>query len=59
MYARVILSIFAVTLAVPLVTAQAPKRLNPMIELMAAKKPVFGLYAPSNRRSRSATYRSC
>ena len=50
MYARVILSIFAVTLAVLLVTAQAPKRLNPMIELMAAKKPVFGLYAPSNRR---------
>jgi len=31
-------------------TGQAPKRLNPMIELMAAKKPVFGLYAPSNRR---------
>ena len=50
MLARVILSVFAVALAVPLVTAQAPKRLNPMIELMAAKKPVFGLYAPSNRR---------
>ena len=30
--------------------AEAPKRLNPMIELMVAKKPVFGLYAPSNRR---------
>ena len=29
---------------------ETPKRLNPMIELMAAKKPVFGLYAPSNRR---------
>ena len=29
---------------------EAPKRLNPMIELMVAKKPVFGLYAPSNRR---------
>ena len=23
---------------------------NPMVELLAAKKPVFGLYAPSNRR---------
>src|SRR5262245_28375454 len=30
--------------------AQAPKRFNPMVELLAAKKPVFGLYAPSNRR---------
>ena len=35
--------------------AQAPKRLNPMIELMAAKKPVFGLYAPSNRRFAGAS----
>jgi 4-hydroxy-2-oxoheptanedioate aldolase len=26
------------------------QRLNPMIELLAQKKPVFGLYAPSNRR---------
>jgi 2-keto-3-deoxy-L-rhamnonate aldolase RhmA len=25
-------------------------RLNPMIELLEQKKPVFGLYAPSNRR---------
>jgi 4-hydroxy-2-oxoheptanedioate aldolase len=29
---------------------QRPAHLNPMIDLMAAKKPVFGLYAPSNRR---------
>jgi len=29
---------------------QAPKHLNPMIDLHAAKKPIFGLYAPSNPR---------
>jgi 4-hydroxy-2-oxoheptanedioate aldolase len=33
-----------------LVVAQAPKHFNPMVDLLAAKKPVFGLYAPSNRR---------
>jgi 2-keto-3-deoxy-L-rhamnonate aldolase RhmA len=32
------------------VTAQA--RLNPVIDLVAAGKPVFGLYAPANRRAR-------
>jgi 4-hydroxy-2-oxoheptanedioate aldolase len=34
------------------VLAQAPRRqrLNPVIELLEQKKPVFGLYAPSNRR---------
>jgi 2-keto-3-deoxy-L-rhamnonate aldolase RhmA len=31
---------------------QAPKHLNPMIDLHAAKKPVFGLYAPANPRVR-------
>src|SRR5688500_1067480 len=30
--------------------AQRPPRLNPVIELLEQKKPVFGLYAPSNRR---------
>ncbi|MCC7179304.1 MAG: hypothetical protein IT177_13050 [Acidobacteria bacterium] len=35
-----------------LVMGQAPgtSRLNPVIELLEQKKPVFGLYAPSNRR---------
>jgi 4-hydroxy-2-oxoheptanedioate aldolase len=35
-----------------LVQAQSSgkQRLNPMIELLEQKKPVFGLYAPSNRR---------
>ncbi len=50
MRARVILLSSALIAAGTLATAQAPKRFNPMIELMAAKKPVFGLYAPSNRR---------
>ena len=50
MRARVILLSLALIAAGTLATGQAPKRLNPMIELMAAKKPVFGLYAPSNRR---------
>ena len=31
---------------------QAPKHLNPMIDLHLAKKPVFGLYAPANPRPR-------
>lgn len=28
------------------------QRLNPVVELLDARKPVFGLYAPSNRRAR-------
>ena len=31
---------------------QQTKHLNPMIELHAQKKPIFGLYAPSNPRGR-------
>ena len=31
---------------------QAPRHLNPMIDLHAAKKPLFGLYAPANPRVR-------
>lgn len=30
---------------------QGTPHLNPMIDLLAAHKPVFGLYAPSNRRA--------
>ncbi|MFN8801112.1 MAG: hypothetical protein ACK5ZO_02965, partial [Gemmatimonas sp.] len=34
-------------------TAPLPaQRLNPVIDLVAAGKPVFGLYAPANRRAR-------
>ena len=50
MRGRVILMFSALIAAGAVTVAQAPKRVNPMIELMAAKKPVFGLYAPSNRR---------
>jgi len=50
MRARVVLIFAAAVAAGAMLTAQAPKRLNPMVELLAAKKPVFGLYAPSNRR---------
>ena len=50
MRARFVLVFAAVATAGAMITAQAPKRFNPMVELLAAKKPVFGLYAPSNRR---------
>lgn len=64
MRARVVLMSAALVAAGTIATGQAgvpaartsrggvedPKRLNPMIELLVAKKPVFGLYAPSNRR---------
>jgi hypothetical protein len=34
-----------------LASGQAPRtRLNPLVELLEQRKPVFGLYAPSNRR---------
>ncbi|MGH7469653.1 MAG: aldolase/citrate lyase family protein [Longimicrobiales bacterium] len=33
-----------------LAQSQNQSRLNPVIELLEQKKPVFGLYAPSNRR---------
>src|SRR5687767_9661244 len=50
MRARIVLMSAALIAAGSMAAGQAPKRLNPMIELMMAKKPVFGLYAPSNRR---------
>jgi 2-keto-3-deoxy-L-rhamnonate aldolase RhmA len=37
---------------VPPPAAVAQPRLNPVIDLVAAGKPVFGLYAPANRRAR-------
>jgi 4-hydroxy-2-oxoheptanedioate aldolase len=33
-----------------LALSQSPRRLNPVIGLLEQKQPVFGLYAPSNRR---------
>ncbi len=44
------LTVAAVTLLSSLGLGQAQRRLNPVIELLEQKQPVFGLYAPSNRR---------
>jgi 4-hydroxy-2-oxoheptanedioate aldolase len=38
--------------ALPPAPLAAQQRLNPVVELLAARKPVFGLYAPANRRAR-------
>ena len=56
---RTMLSLMMLGLSVlglgALVGAQAPAaHLNPMIDLLRQKKPVFGLYAPSNRRPPAA-----
>lgn len=51
---RWVLALAALTSPAGSAAAQAPNRLNPVIELLAEKKPVFGLYAPSNRRTRPA-----
>jgi 2-keto-3-deoxy-L-rhamnonate aldolase RhmA len=47
-----ILVLVAASTSGAILFAQAPhaQRLNPVIELLSQKKPVFGLYAPSNRR---------
>lgn len=37
-------------LALASVPAAAQPHFNPLVDLLAARKPVFGLYAPSNRR---------
>mgnify|MGYP001370451556 CR=1 FL=1 len=36
--------------AVAQAQGEAKPRLNPVVELLEQKKPIFGLYAPSNRR---------
>jgi hypothetical protein len=48
---RSILVVAAVSLVGSLALARhAQPRLNPLVELHIAKKPLFGLYAPGNRR---------
>jgi len=47
------LFVFAATLVSSSVEAQSTRHLNPMIDLLIEGKPVFGLYAPSNRRASS------
>ena len=44
------LTIAAVAVVGGLGLQQSQRRLNPVIQVLAQKKPVFGLYAPSNRR---------
>jgi len=50
----VVLSIAAFVALSALGAQQAQRRLNPVIELLAQERPVFGLYAPSNRRGARA-----
>ena len=45
-----VLVVAALTTGVAAVPAQRTPRMNPVIELLEQHKPVFGLYAPSNRR---------
>lgn len=42
--------VMLLTAAVTAPAADAPPRHNPVVDLLIAKKPVFGLYAPTNRR---------
>jgi 2-keto-3-deoxy-L-rhamnonate aldolase RhmA len=50
---RFVFALFGATLCTGFVVAQTgtKQRLNPVIQLLEQKKPVFGLYAPSNRRA--------
>ncbi|MEO8682366.1 MAG: hypothetical protein ABI665_25180, partial [Vicinamibacterales bacterium] len=50
MRARTIFTVATVLAASTMLVGQGKSRLNPMVELLSQKKPVFGLYAPSNRR---------
>ena len=49
MRTRWILTLAAVTVS-SAAMVQAPRHLNPVVDLLAQKKAVFGLYAPANRR---------
>ncbi|MBL0172884.1 MAG: hypothetical protein IPP90_19695 [Gemmatimonadaceae bacterium] len=47
---RWILTVSAVSTFVGPQTAIAQPHMNPVVDLLAGRKPVFGLYAPANRR---------
>lgn len=51
---RFVFALMGAALVTGLVAAQSPatQRLNPVIQLLEQNKPVFGLYAPANRRGR-------
>ncbi len=44
--------VLAAVVASPSLAAAQGKHLNPVVDLLAQKKPVFGLYAPANPRMR-------
>ncbi|HVH55707.1 MAG TPA: aldolase/citrate lyase family protein [Vicinamibacterales bacterium] len=50
MRASLILSAVGIAALTSLTAAQPKTRINPLVDLLAQKKPVFGLYAPSARR---------
>jgi 4-hydroxy-2-oxoheptanedioate aldolase len=50
MRARWIFAIVAVTLLAGMTVPERQARLNPLIDLLEGDQPVFGLYAPANRR---------
>jgi 4-hydroxy-2-oxoheptanedioate aldolase len=50
MRTRIVTAAIGMTAFGALALAQPKGRLNPMIDLLEQKKPVFGLYAPANRR---------
>jgi 4-hydroxy-2-oxoheptanedioate aldolase len=54
--ARLTLALLGIAALGGIVVAETPprQRLNPVIDLLEQGKPVFGLYAPSNRRGRGA-----
>ena len=49
---RFFVAVSALALAGGVSHAQGQQRMNPLVDLLAAKKPVFGLYAPANPRGR-------
>lgn len=49
MRARLIAPLFGLTISA-VATAQDAPHLNPVVDLLSKKQPVFGLYAPANRR---------
>lgn len=51
MRTRWILTLAAVAIS-SAAMVQAPRHLNPVVDLLSQKKAVFGLYAPANRRGR-------
>lgn len=55
MRTHLVMAAIAVTALGAATIAQPKVRINPMIDLLEQKKPVFGLYAPANRPARRGT----